>query len=32
MHWDRWVKKILHNPKTKNVYPKIQGPDRNLKR
>ena len=21
MHWDRWVKKILHNPKTKNFYP-----------
>ena len=21
MHWDRWVKKILHNPETKNFYP-----------
>ena len=30
MHWDRWVKKILHNPKTKKKLPKIQGPDRNV--
>ena len=25
MHWDRWVKEILHNPKTKNFYPNYKG-------
>ena len=24
MHWDRWVKKILHNHVTKNFYPKYK--------